>query len=197
MTEQRLIEILGWIWAAFGIYWLAAGFRSAKARTYEASFHRLSRLTLLLAVFVLLFWRRGAVGFLGHRFVPYVGGLAYIGLGCAIVGMGIAAWARMHLGQFWSDKVVLKVDHQLIRTGPYAHMRHPIYSGVLLGVAGTAVALGEWRGIIAFVLLVINYSIKAKREERMLARQFGNEFQVHQKQTGFLLPKFASRVYPW
>jgi protein-S-isoprenylcysteine O-methyltransferase Ste14 len=69
-------------------------------------------------------------------------------------------------------------------------MRHPIYSGVLLGVAGTALVLGEVRGVVAFVMLLVNYSIKAKREERILGHKFGEEFEFHRKQTGFLLPKF-------
>jgi protein-S-isoprenylcysteine O-methyltransferase Ste14 len=69
-------------------------------------------------------------------------------------------------------------------------MRHPIYSGVLLGVGGTALVLGELRGVMAFLLLLVNYSIKAKREEAILAQQFGAEFTVHQNHTGFLLPKF-------
>ena len=84
---------------------------------------------------------------------------------------------------------MLQADHKLVRSGPYAYMRHPIYTGVLLGVAGTAVVLGEWRGAAAFLLLLTNYIIKARREEKILAQQFGEEFRLHQKQAGFLLPK--------
>jgi protein-S-isoprenylcysteine O-methyltransferase Ste14 len=103
--------------------------------------------------------------------------------------MALAMWARIHLGQFWSDKVVLKVDHQLIRTGPYASLRHPIYSGVLLGVAGTAVLLGEWRGVLAFIILLTNYWVKAKREDQILAGAFPSTFSDHKNQAGFLLPR--------
>src|SRR6266581_2379976 len=106
---------------------------------------------------------RTATGILGRRFVPQFPAVQYSGFFLTLSGLVIALWARMHLGQHWSDKVVLKADHQLIRSGPYAYMRHPIYSGVLLGVAGTALVVGEWRAATAFMLLLTNYWIKAKR----------------------------------
>ena len=195
MSETQLLRVLGWIWAAFGVYWIIAALTAAQARTHEARGYRLGRLSLLVLTFLLLFSRWLAVGFLAHRFVPHIAAISYAGFACALAGMATATWARIHLGQFWSDKVVLKVDHQLIRTGPYARMRHPIYSGVLLGVAGTALVLGEWRGVLAFVMLLINYSIKAKREEEILARQFGEEFRSHRVQAGFLLPRLRPRPH--
>lgn len=79
----------------------------------------------------------------------------------------------------------------MIRTGPYLRLRHPIYSGVLLGVLGTALILGEWRGAIAFLLLLINYAIKARKEDRVLAESFGAEFQEHKRRAGFLLPRIG------
>jgi protein-S-isoprenylcysteine O-methyltransferase Ste14 len=111
----------------------------------------------------------------------------------ALAGITLALWARLHLGRNWSDKVVLKVDHELIRSGPYAYLRHPIYSGVLLGVAGTAIVVGEWRGVIAFCMLLVNYSIKARREEKILSVQFGEAFELHKRDAGFLLPKLRSK----
>src|SRR5205085_9779155 len=117
----------------------------------------------------------------------------YFAFSLALAGLAIAIWARVHLGQYWSDKIVLKVDHQLIRSGPYARMRHPIYSGVLLGVLGTALLLGEIRGVLAFALLFTNYAIKAKKEERMLSARFSDQFQEHSQRAGFLLPRFRAR----
>jgi protein-S-isoprenylcysteine O-methyltransferase Ste14 len=103
-------------------------------------------------------------------------------------GAALAIWARQSLGRNWSDKVVLKVDHELIRSGPYRYLRHPIYGGVLLAVAGTALAIGEWRGMVALVLLGTNYSIKAIKEEKILASKFGEAFAEHRRATWFLLP---------
>lgn len=193
MSAARLLDILGYIWAGFGVYWFATGVKGKATQTHEPHWYRLARLGILALVFVLLFSNRTAVGVLGYRFMPELAAAAYFGFAAALLGLAIAVWARIHLGQYWSDKVVLKVDHQLIRTGPYAHMRHPIYSGVLLAVLGTALVLGQWRGFLAFVILLVNYLIKAKKEDRILANQFGGEFREHESHAGFLLPRFRPR----
>jgi protein-S-isoprenylcysteine O-methyltransferase Ste14 len=195
MNRIQLLHLLGAIWTVFGVYWLLAGTRGKQEQTSESPIYRALRLAILVVVFTLLFAKWTArVGPLGSSFLIHRPVLGYIGFVLALAGIALAMWARIHLGQFWSDKVVLKVDHQLIRTGPYAHLRHPIYSGVLLGVAATALVLGEWRGVVAFLILLINYWIKARREDRMLADRFRESFAEHAKHAGFLLPKFERRA---
>lgn len=185
--------VLGLIWALLGTYWATS---SKSAASGEFRFYRLLRLLVLAVTFSLLFWRETAIGVLGQRFIPSSTILIFCGFVAALLGMAIALWARINLGKFWSDKVVLQSSHQLIRTGPYSRLRHPIYSGVLLGVLGTAVMLGEWRGLLAFALLLVNYAIKAKREERLLAAQFSSEFSEHMDRTGFLLPRLRRLPAP-
>jgi protein-S-isoprenylcysteine O-methyltransferase Ste14 len=201
MQAQRmsaeLYHLLAYLWAAFGVYWIGTAVlkrsgsnRAEKPQSRELRFYRPLRLFILVVTFSLLFWQRIAVGLLGRRFAPVSSALATAGFAAALIGLAVALWARVRLGQYWSDRVVLQDGHRLVRSGPYAYMRHPIYSGVLLGVAGAALVLGEVRGIVAFVVLLVNYSIKAKREEKILGCEFGEEFELHRKQTGFLLPKF-------
>lgn len=193
MSQAQLIRILEWMWIAFGVYWLIAARRVKAARTTESPIYRVFRLLLLVITFTLLFAEWTAVGFLGRHFFPQTQSLAYIGFASALAGMAIAVWARMSLGRYWSDKIVLKVDHQLVRFGPYARMRHPIYSGVLLGVAGSALVVDEWRGVLAFILLLTNYVIKAKREDKVLAEAFAQDFEEHKKCAGFLLPRLFAQ----
>ena len=83
----------------------------------------------------------------------------------------------------------IRKEHELIRTGPYAHIRHPIYTGILTAVAGTAIAIGEYRAILAFAVIAIGLVVKAKREESFLAMQFGPAFDEHRRHTGFFLPR--------
>jgi protein-S-isoprenylcysteine O-methyltransferase Ste14 len=189
MNQEQLIRILEWAWIAFGAYWVIAARRVKAARTSESPAYRVFRLLLLIITFTLLFAKWIAVGFLGRSFLPRAQPLAYIGLIAALAGLAVAIWARISLGQYWSDKVVLKMDHQLVRSGPYARMRHPIYSGVLLGVAGSALVVNQWRGVLAFVLLLTNYSVKAKREDKILAGAFAQDFAEHRRRAGFLLPR--------
>jgi protein-S-isoprenylcysteine O-methyltransferase Ste14 len=187
--RPSLFIVLALAWTALGLYSVTPG---KSAQSGEFRFYRPLRLLVLATTFALLFWQRTAIGFLGERFAPATTLVAVVGFVIALCGIALALRARFHLGEYWSDKVVLKADHQLIRTGPYAYLRHPIYSGVLLGVAGTALLVGEWRGVLAFAILLVNYVIKAKREEQILAGAFA-DFQEHKRQAGFLLPNFHRR----
>ncbi len=92
---------------------------------------------------------------------------------------------------YWSARVTLKEGHQLIRTGPYAFVRHPIYTGMFLGATGAALVAGEWRGIVAVILLLAAHSLKALREEALLTREFGDEYSYYRKHTGFLFPRLG------
>ena len=185
-TPALLTVVLSVAWAALALYWTTS---ANTAQSLEFRFYRWIRLLVLAVVFLLLFWDRTGIGMLGRNFLPMSMTTALAGFTVAVVGLATAVWARVSLGRFWSDKVVLQSGHQLIRTGPYARMRHPIYSGVLLGVLGTAFVLGEWRGLLAFAILLANYIIKAKKEERLLAHEFGPAFSDHAARTGFLLPR--------
>lgn len=181
-----LILVLAVAWTTLGLYW---GAPSKAAQSGEFKWYRPLRLVVLAGVFALLFWNATAISFLGKRFVPDIPMLGLIGFIAAVCGMVVASWSRIALGRYWSDKVILQTEHRLIRSGPYSCMRHPLYSGVLLAVLGTALVLGEWRGLLSFCILLVNYAIKAKREERILADRFGEDFNAHGRQTGFLLPK--------
>jgi protein-S-isoprenylcysteine O-methyltransferase Ste14 len=136
-------EMTEWIWAALGLCWLANARGTEKSVTGKPSRWRAIRLSILALAFLLLLspWLR--FGILGLRFVPENSLLTEIGVVLTLAGVLLCVWARVCLGKYWSDKVVLKVDHQLIRNGPYAYLKHPIYSGVLLGIAGTSLVIGE------------------------------------------------------
>jgi protein-S-isoprenylcysteine O-methyltransferase Ste14 len=182
-----VLGALALAWAGIALQWTTS---KNTSQSREFRFYRLLRLFILALTFCLLFWEKMAVVPLGITLLPDSKAIAIAGFLVTILGLAIAIWARVHLGRYWSDKVVLQENHKLIRSGPYAYVRHPIYSGVLLGVFGTSVVLGEVRGTIAFLLLLTNYIIKARREDDLLSQQFPTEFSVHQKHAGFLLPRF-------
>jgi protein-S-isoprenylcysteine O-methyltransferase Ste14 len=147
-------------------------------------------LFLEISGFVLLFTSRGDIGVLGHPVVPRTYTGAITGVALTWMGLALALWARWHLGQFWSASVALKEDHKLIRTGPYARLRHPIYSGIGLAAVGGALAIDEWHCVAGVGLIVLGYWMKARKEEALLAAQFGEAFKEHCRHTGFLIPKF-------
>ena len=181
--------ILDWMWGTLGVYWLVSARGADQAATGEPAWWRVIRLTILATTFLLLLspWLRA--GPLGRRFVPGSAALNGVGIALTLGGILLCVWARVCLGKYWSDKVVLKVDHELVRSGPYAYLRHPIYSGVLLGIVGTALAVGEWRCIVALMVMGTNYFVKARREERVLAGGFGETYAEYKRRTGFFLPR--------
>ncbi len=177
------------MWTLLGIYWLWNARRAGNIAVQEAPWWRLARLAILTLTFLLLLspWLR--IGFLGARFLPETSAARVVGVAVTGLGILLCVWARVCLGTYWSDKVILQTAHQLVRSGPYRYLRHPIYSGVLLGILGSAIAIGEGRGIAALAMLGVNYFAKARREERMLAGHFGAEYAEYRKQAGFLVPR--------
>jgi protein-S-isoprenylcysteine O-methyltransferase Ste14 len=125
------------------------------------------------------------------RVLPRVPVLWIAGLITTALGVGIAIYARLSLGSNWSGMVTLKAGHELIRNGLYGRIRHPIYTGILVGMFGTAMIRGHLRGWIGLGILLTSFYVKARREERFLQQEFGEAFDAHMRQTGMFLPKLT------
>ena len=180
------------LWIIFLAYWLISALRLKAVKTQESTGSRFVYQAPLWAAWILLFTRSSFWGILGHRFLPQSPFVAITGLILTALGIAFAFWARYTLGQNWSSKVTIKVEHELIRSGPYAYVRHPIYTGILLALVGTALAIAEWRALIAVALVWIAFYTKARVEEKMLAQEFGAAFEEHRQRTGFFLPRLIS-----
>ena len=186
MTWHYLIEIP---WIVFVVYWALGALKTGRTVRTESFVSRYGILFTQILGFVLLFSGEAGIGLLGHKVLPRTYVLGFTGVALTWVGIGLALWARWHLGQYWSARITIKEDHKLIRTGPYARLRHPIYSGLDLAAIGSAIAIDRWRCVVGVCLIILAHSIKAKREEAMLSAQFGADFQEHCRLTGFLLPR--------
>jgi protein-S-isoprenylcysteine O-methyltransferase Ste14 len=179
-------------WIAFGLYWLVSALNRKVTKKRETYFQRFRYTIPLLLAFYFLFRPGWRYGWLGTRLVPVGPAWDWIGVALAAAGVAIAIWARWHLGSNWSGVVTLKEGHELIRTGPYRSIRHPIYTGILIGILGTMVTVGEVRGLIALTVAWVSFYIKARREESFLAEEFGPAFAEHQRHTGMFLPRVNS-----
>ena len=178
-------------WFVFAIVWVVMAFGRKRAVRKENPLGRLLQWVYLGTAYVLLFRTHLDTGALNERFAPDWAWVAWIGALLAVVGIGLAIWARIYLGRQWSSAVEIRADHKLIASGPYARLRHPIYTGMLTAMLGTALTLGEWRGLVAVLIATIGFSYKAKREERFLKDEFGSAFDEHRRRTGFLLPRLG------
>ncbi len=187
MLETVLRISIPALWLAWLLYWiLAAG--NVKANHWRESAGSRARATVpgLLAG-LLLARPMSGIPVLNRRFVPPSTLVVTLGAVAVAAGLGFAAWARVHIGRNWSATVTVKEDHALIRTGPYAYVRHPIYTGILAAIAGTALAIGEWRGILALALVLLAFRHKISVEETRMRATFP-EYEDYRRTTAALIP---------
>jgi protein-S-isoprenylcysteine O-methyltransferase Ste14 len=189
MSFQHAIQwTIGTAWVAFMAYWLIMSFRVKRAVKRQSIGGRLVQVLGTAATFILMWNGNRDWGALSSRFVSHDTGWALAGAAMTCIGVAIAIWARTILGGNWSSSVTVKQDHTLIRTGPYNIVRHPIYSGLLLAVLGTALTLGQLRDLLAVGVLFATFLIKSKTEERFMTQEFGREYGDYQRETNALIP---------
>jgi protein-S-isoprenylcysteine O-methyltransferase Ste14 len=188
-----LVEVL---WLAFIAYWLVAARRTASTRVREGAASSLVSNGALVLGALLLLGSAFPLGPLDLRWVPPLWGTLAVGVVLTAAGLALAVWARWHLGRNWSAQPSLKVDHQLVQTGPYGLVRHPIYTGLLLALLGTALYLGQYRAMLGLALFVAGLWWKARQEEGLLFTQFGDDYQRHRRRTGMFLPRLRHTALP-
>ena len=189
MTGMQLIDIaLVIIWGVFFAYWWISAILNRTPFKRQSS--RFSFFTcmgvpvaaILLAISLLtpdLFW---------IRILPAALPLAIAGLLVTVAGLGIAVWARQHLGKNWSGRPAIRQDHTIVRTGPYSMVRHPIYTGLLCGLAGTAIATGLLITFSVTLVLLAVFIVKFRIEERFLLDEFGEDYARYMREVKALIP---------
>jgi protein-S-isoprenylcysteine O-methyltransferase Ste14 len=176
------------LWIAFLIYWQIKAVGAKTTRRLEPTASRVLRaLTFVIAIGLF-----SITGIPLHWLYlqPWPAGLwpFWLGASVMVAGLLFAVWAREHLGSNWSSPVTIKQGHELITTGPYALVRHPIYTGILVGLLGTAIALSQVRGFIGFVLMFLILWVKLHTEEQWMRSQFGEDYATYAHRTAALVP---------
>jgi protein-S-isoprenylcysteine O-methyltransferase Ste14 len=190
MTWMPVFPLAVCCWIILWGYWLVSARTQKAAKKHESGSERMGQVLAVLVCYILLFEPFMGYGWLGFRFVAKRDDLELAGLLITALGVAFAIWARAHLGANWSAAVSIRADHELIHTGPYRRIRHPIYTGMIMASAGTALVLGQVRGLIAVAIFLTAFYLKARKEERWLAQEFGDKFKAHTRYTGMFLPKF-------
>jgi protein-S-isoprenylcysteine O-methyltransferase Ste14 len=166
-------------WVVFSLYWDIAAKKTAVTKSSESRASRGIHVFLTNAALILeLIPFRGA-----GRFLPLSSAIMAAGLAIEAAGLFLAILARRHLGRYWSGEITIKVDHRLIRSGPYKKLRHPIYIGLLTMYAGTALVTGAWLALAGFAMALIAYARKIRLEEQNLRVAFGAEYEAYRRTT--------------
>ncbi len=115
-------------------------------------------------------------------------------LGLAAAGLALCWWARLHLGRLWSGSVSRKAGHRIVDTGPYALVRHPIYTGLIVAAFATGALRGAVPPLSAGVVLTVGFFIKARQEERFLGRELGEaDYEAYRRRVPMLVPRIPRR----
>lgn len=168
-------------WGAFWIYWFLMAFSMKRGRIPWGRELRIRALILVLAIVLIRF---GAFRSHGLNTDPW---RAALGLVFFVLGLGFAIWARVHIGRNWGGPMTEKDDPELVTSGPYQLVRHPIYAGILLASVGTAVAL-SWQWLVAVVLAGVYFVYSATIEERKMTDAFPNSYPAYRHSTKMFVP---------
>ena len=184
------------MWLAYLAYWWAMSLNVKDVERSESLPSWFARLVAMICAAALLLLPKVPSPLLDGRFLP-LGGLCFW-IGAAVIAGGLlfSVWARRHLGKNWSQAVTVKEGHELITSGPYAWVRHPISTGLLLGFVGCALALGEWRGLLAVALVFVVLWRKLRLEEKWMLAQFGEFNGDYSRRVAALVPYIHLIAYP-
>jgi protein-S-isoprenylcysteine O-methyltransferase Ste14 len=182
---SRSMRLAVGVWLIFAIYWSITAKNEAPSRNSESAWSRQLHLVLVNVAALLLLLR---VPGLTQRLLPPDPLLISFGLIIESGSLLLAMWARRHLGSNWSGEVRIAAEHQLVRSGPYRMLRHPIYTAVLGMYFGTAIVFGEIHALLALMLVALAYWRKICIEERALNEAFGPEYETYRRHTSALFP---------
>jgi protein-S-isoprenylcysteine O-methyltransferase Ste14 len=174
-------EIAGGFWLLFCVVWLVTAFGVKPNIAGRPWWLRLPVRLTILAVVILIFGLRLRGAFFGRPFAPQAV-LAPIGAALCVAGISYAIWARMVIGRNWGMPMTLKADHELVTTGPYARVRHPIYAGILLAMVGSALVFSPW-WLLILLLNGAQFFYAARKEEKLMLQTFPESYGEYMRRT--------------
>jgi protein-S-isoprenylcysteine O-methyltransferase Ste14 len=180
---MRAIDIIiGVGWVIFWAYWLVMALTAKAGQARWTQFAGV-RVGIILVILLLVRLRvvKGPAAGTGN---PWLLG---IGLALFLLGLALAVWARVFLGRNWGMPMSRKADPELVTTGPYRRVRHPIYSGIILAMVGTAIAVSPY-WLAAVVIVGVYFLVSAVVEERNMAKLFPADYPPYQRTTKMLIP---------
>jgi protein-S-isoprenylcysteine O-methyltransferase Ste14 len=176
------------LWISWIVYWLWESRNAKPTARREPIASRLTHVAPLILAVGLLWGERVPLKILNERLVPWAPWQFWAGAFVTASGLLFTVWARVHLGRNWSSVVTIKEGHELIDTGPYALVRHPIYTGLLVAIFGSAMARCEWRGVLAVLIACAALWRKLRIEERWMAERFGEQYAAYRRRVPALVP---------
>jgi protein-S-isoprenylcysteine O-methyltransferase Ste14 len=192
-VHLSLRALMTGLWLAWGAFWLISARDSKTTERRESAASRTFYSALLVGGLLLMLVPRTWLGPLGTGLLPDSMLRMRLALMLLIAGLAFTVWARAHLGRNWSGTVTVKEDHELIRSGPYGLVRHPIYTGLLLAFAGTSIACGDTAAAIGLGLVLCSFLYKLRIEEGFMRARFPGTYASYAAEVPALVPFTGAR----
>ena len=177
------IQAMMWLWLVWFVSWWSAAFWSDRAVKGAGAGPQVTYNLLTMAGAILLFAFKTTDSIMR---LPLA--LRWGTLGLAAAGFLFAWWARITLGRFWARNVSRKADHRVIDTGPYALVRHPIYTGIITATIATALLKASWIAWAGVAVMTAGWYVKARLEERFLHGELGEAYDAYKARVPMLVP---------
>lgn len=175
-------------WLIFWFYWLVTSFSVKKTAKVQSKNWSLRFAVIALGLYFVMKDAPVISAYANARLWPSWRQFGILADIVALAGLAVMIWARITIGRNWSGEVVLKEDHQLAVTGPYAYVRHPIYTGLLMLMLATAIEYGVLSGFVIFAAFAAVFVYKSRIEERFMTEHFPEKYPAYMKRTKALIP---------
>lgn len=185
---QEMWLLTQYLWAALLLVWIVGMFMTRRTMRRQTISSRFWQIGVILLGAWLLSREKTGIAWLDITVLPMTPALAIAGVTILVAGLSFAVWARVMLGRNWSGTVTVKEGHTLVRRGPYRIVRHPIYTGILIGLAGTALMRGTLHSFLGVLICGFGYWLKLQTEEQFMVEQFGDEYRRYRGEVPALVP---------
>jgi len=181
------------IWIAWVVSWVAASLWSGRTEKRAATREIwIYRLVIFAGAIFIAPWTAQILGERPTWHVGYYGACGFVGV--LLLGLTLTWWARIHLGGLWSSAITRKEKHRLVETGPYALVRHPIYTGLIIAMLATAATEATLVAVLGALLIALGLWVKARAEERFLSTELAPEtYESYRRRVPMLVPFLPHR----
>ena len=170
------------------LVWVVSALRTKRTIRSQSGASQLLYTAILAVGVYLIFAKQSGIPWLDRQLYSVTIPIVLTGLLAVLMGVAFSVWARLMLGDNWSNRVTVKENHTLVRRGPYRIVRHPIYSGILLGMLGSALQRGGIRCFAGVLICGFSFWLKTQAEERFMVQSFGEEYLQYRRKVKALAP---------
>jgi len=185
---EQLRQAAGILWMGLVLVWIVSALRTKRTIQSQSSASQLLYTAILVVGVYLIFAKQSGILWLDRQLFLVTPPVALVGLVVVLMGVVFSIWARVILGGNWSNFVTVKENHTLVRKGPYRVVRHPIYSGILLGMIGSALQRSELRSFVGVMICGFSFWLKTRTEEHFMVQRFGEEYLQYCHEVKALAP---------